>query len=210
MNAYIGAEWHKKRTETLRKLTLEEISARRPHPLVTSDKRFPIAALLDNIRSLYNVGSIFRTSDGAGIRHLYLCGYTPHPPRKEIEKTALGTVATVPWSHHRDPLEAIRAARGAGMRICVLEHTDESIPTYALTPADFPLCLVVGNELTGVAAAIMAEADLAVEIPMHGVKQSLNAAVAYGVAVFDLVRILKGGAGGRTPADATAPRRMRA
>ena len=182
----------------MRKLTHDELSRKRIAPSAAPGaERLPVAGMLDNIRSLYNVGSIFRTSDGAFIRHLYMCGYTPCPPRKEIEKTALGAVEWIPWSYHRDPLEGVAEARRAGYRICVLEHTDQSIPTYALTPADFPLCLVVGNELTGITPAVIAAADLAVEIPMYGVKHSLNAAVAYGAALFDFVRILK--AGRRTP-----------
>lgn len=176
----------------MRKLTHDEISAGRvPRDQIGSAERLPIAGILDNIRSLYNVGSMFRSSDGAFIRHLYLCGYTPSPPRKEIEKTALGALEAIPWSHHRDPLEAVALARGEGMKICVLEQTDRSVPTYALTRADFPLCIVVGNELTGVSPSIIAAADCAVEIPMYGVKQSLNAAVAYGIALFDFARTLK-------------------
>lgn len=176
----------------MRKLTHEEIARRRLLPAETpTAERLPVAALLDNVRSLYNVGSIFRTSDGAFTRHLYLCGFTPAPPRKEIEKTALGAVETVPWSRHADPLDAVRHARSAGMRICVLEHTDQSVPTYSLTKGDFPLCLIIGNELTGVSPELIAAADMAVEIPMYGVKQSLNAAVAYGIALFDFVRIVK-------------------
>jgi tRNA G18 (ribose-2'-O)-methylase SpoU len=183
-----------KKREFVKKLTYDEIAQRRiPAADAGEAARLPVAGMLDNIRSLYNVGSIFRSSDGAFIRHLYLCGYTPAPPRKEIEKTALGSVDSIPWSHHRNPLEAIAQARQSGMKICVLEHTDRSVPTYALTPSDFPLCLVVGNELTGVSPQVIAAADCAVEIPLYGVKHSLNAAVAYGIALFEFVRILKGG-----------------
>ncbi len=123
---------------------------------------------------------------------LYLCGYTPTPPRKEIEKTALGATATIPWHYFADPVDAIEVARAAGAKICVLEQTTESIVYHQISKNDFPLCLVVGNELTGVTEAVLARADLAVEIPMLGVKQSLNAAVAYGIVLFDLVRIWHG------------------
>ena len=185
----------------MRKLGPEEIALRRiGKDEAGSAERLPVAGMLDNIRSLYNVGAMFRTSDGALARHLYLTGYTPAPPRTEIAKTALGAIDTVPWSHHRDPLEAIAVARASGMRICLLEQTDASVPLFSLTPADFPLCLVVGNELTGVSPAIVREADMAVEIPMFGVKHSLNAAVAFGIALFECVRVLKGDA-------ATTPRR---
>lgn len=152
--------------------------------------RFPIYVLLDNIRSLYNVGSIFRTSDGARIAKLFLCGYTPHPPRKEIEKTALGATVTVPWEYVKDARSVIDNLKSQGIRICVLEHTNESRKYYSLTKTDFPLCLVVGSEIAGVSKDIITQADIAVEIPMKGMKQSLNAAVAYGIAVFELVKIL--------------------
>jgi tRNA G18 (ribose-2'-O)-methylase SpoU len=176
----------------VRKLTHAEISAQRiARDQVRTAPRAPIIGFLDNIRSLYNVGSIFRTSDGAFINSLYLAGYTPHPPRKEIEKTALGSTETIPWRYFQDPLEGVAAARAAGARICVLEHTTGSRPYTSLTPADFPLCLVVGNELTGITPAVISAADIAIEIPMHGTKQSLNAAVAYGIALFELVRVWK-------------------
>ena len=176
----------------MRKLCTEEITARRlPKEGLIHAERLPIIGMLDNIRSLYNVGSIFRTSDGAFIRHLYLAGYTPKPPRKEIEKTALGATETVPWSHFANPLDALQAAREAGARICVLEQTTGSIPYYHIAPSDFPICLVVGNELTGISPGVVAAADMALEIPMFGTKHSLNAAVAYGIAIFELVRIWK-------------------
>jgi 23S rRNA (guanosine2251-2'-O)-methyltransferase len=176
----------------MRKLRTEEITARRvPKEDLPNADRIPIIGMLDNIRSLYNVGSIFRTSDGALIRHLYLTGYTPRPPRQEIEKTALGATNTVPWSHFSNPLDAVREAREAGARICVLEQTTGSIPYYRVTPSDFPICLVVGNELAGISPAVVAASDMALEIPMFGTKHSLNAAVAYGIAVFELVRIWK-------------------
>lgn len=174
----------------MRKLTHHEISARRipPAEMGRAD-RIPVIGLLDNIRSLYNVGSIFRSSDGAAVQALFLCGYTPHPPRAEIEKTALGSTLTVPWRYFREPGDAILEARRLGMKVCVLEHTTRSIPYYTLSPREFPLCLVVGNELTGISPGVVEDADLGIDIPMHGSKQSLNAAVAYGIAVFELARL---------------------
>lgn len=178
----------------MRKLQTEEITARRvTRENLSNAERLPIMGMLDNIRSLYNVGSIFRTSDGALIRHLYLTGYTPKPPRQEIEKTALGATETVPWSHFTDPLDAIKAARNAGARICVLEQTTGSIPYYQITPSQFPICLVIGNELAGISPSVVSAADVALEIPMFGTKHSLNAAVAYGIGIFELVRIWKEG-----------------
>ncbi len=178
----------------MRKLTPEELSSRRiPRQAVGRADRAPIIGMLDNIRSLYNVGSIFRTSDGAFIQGLYLCGYTPHPPRKEIDKTALGSTETVPWRYFQKPADAIAQARSSGAKICVLEQTTSSRPYFELSRADFPICLVIGNELTGVSPDVVSAADIALEIPMYGTKQSLNAAVAYGIAVFELVRIWKRG-----------------
>lgn len=174
----------------MNKLTHEQLSQRRKTPdQLASLPRFPVTVLLDNIRSLYNVGSIFRTADGARIERLILCGYTPHPPRKEIEKTALGATSTVPWEYCRKPLDAITRLRSRGVRIGVLEQTDRSIPYDTVPKEWFPLCLVVGNELTGVSPDIIAQADFSVDIPMFGMKQSLNAAVAFGIAAFGLIRL---------------------
>jgi len=176
----------------MRRLTHAEIARQRlTQEEALSAQRTPIYGLLDSIRSLYNVGSIFRSSDGALVRKLFLCGFTPYPPRKEIEKTALGATGTVPWQYMRDPLEAVGVMRREGIRICALEHTASSIPYHAVTGSDFPLCLIVGNELTGISSAVLDAADMAIEIPMLGTKQSLNAAVAYGIAVFELARIAR-------------------
>jgi tRNA G18 (ribose-2'-O)-methylase SpoU len=173
----------------MKKLSHAEIASRRwtSEQLRDSGRR-PIYCLLDSIRSLYNVGSIFRTADGARIAELILTGYTPFPPRPEIDKTALGATETVPWRYARNPLEPIDELKARGVKICLLEQTDRSIPYFAVRGEDFPLCLVVGNEITGVSKELVAAADDAIEIPMFGMKQSLNAAVAFGIAVFELSR----------------------
>ncbi|KAB2926323.1 MAG: RNA methyltransferase [Bacteroidetes bacterium] len=178
----------------MRKLSHDEIAENRKKPEQISDAiRHPLYALIDNVRSLYNVGSIFRSSDGALVRKLLLTGYTPAPPRREIDKTALGATLTVPWQHYQDPMDAVRELRASGVRLCAVELTDAGRPHYELQPADFPLCFAFGNELTGVSKDVMAAADMAVEIPMYGHKQSLNVAVAYGVVMYDAVRILRQG-----------------
>ena len=176
----------------MRKLTHDEIAGHRlAKERISEAERLPIYGMLDNIRSLYNVGSMFRTSDGALVRKLFLSGFTPYPPRKEISKTALGATETVPWEYHRSPADSISAIRQEGARICVLEHTTKSIPYFDVKKSNFPICLVVGNEITGISPEVIAAADLAIEIPMFGLKQSLNAAVAYGIALFELVRVWK-------------------
>lgn len=151
--------------------------------------RPPVYALLDNVRSMYNVGSVFRTSDGARIAGLYLTGFTPHPPRKEISKTALGATETVPWWYYREPGAAIKELRDKQIRLCVVEHTDRSVPYTQVLPQEFPICFIFGNELTGVSPVFLDAADMAIEIPMFGAKQSLNVAVAYGIVIFEMIRI---------------------
>ena len=174
----------------MRKLTHDELMRKRHlQDQLSEAVTVPVYGLLDNIRSLYNVGSIFRTSDGALLRKLFLCGYTPVPPKKEIEKTSLGAVNSVPWEYYQDPLEGLKYARAQGAKICILEQTTASAPYHSITRNDLPLCLVVGNELTGISPEVIREADMAIEIPMYGTKQSLNVAVAYAIALFELVRV---------------------
>lgn len=177
----------------MKKLTHEELSKQRlkeeeaAHP----GKRFPLIAILENVRSLYNVGSIFRTSDGARIEAIYTVGYTPHPPRPEIEKTALGATRTIPTKHFDTIEQAITEARFNHCRTAALELTSDSRSIYELTEQDFPMALVVGNEITGVSDEALSLCDLALEIPMIGAKHSLNVSVAYGVALFECVRVFQ-------------------
>ena len=121
---------------------------------------------------------------------LFLTGFTPFPPRKEIDKTALGSTHTVPWEYVQNPLDAVSQMKKQKIKICVLEQTNKSIPHYNLSNEDFPLCLVFGNEITGVSKEIIEQADMAIDIPMYGTKQSLNVAVAYGIVLYDCLRIL--------------------
>jgi 23S rRNA (guanosine2251-2'-O)-methyltransferase len=155
-------------------------------------KRNPIYVLCDNIRSIYNVGSIFRTSDAGLIQKLYLTGYTPYPPRPEIEKVALGSTKTVPWEYSENPMDAVTGLKKKGVRIASLEITDSSRQYYDLTRNDFPLCLILGNELTGVSAGLISASDFSLEIPQYGYKHSMNVSVAYGIALFEMLRTLKG------------------
>lgn len=152
--------------------------------------RFPLIAILDNIRSMYNVGSIFRTSDGARIEAIYTVGYTPHPPRKEIEKTALDATRTVPSKHFNSMSEAIADCKSRGMKIAALELTDSGRSVFDLKAEDFPMALVIGNEITGVSDEALGMCGDSLFIPMSGAKHSLNVAVAYGVAAFECVRAL--------------------
>ncbi len=171
----------------MRKLTYQEIFASRPTLAELSLKeRIPIYTICENIRSLYNVGSIFRTSDAVRLEKLYLTGYTGYPPRKEIDKTALGAVDSVNWQHFEDPLAAVNILRKMKIPLIALEHTSKSIP-YDTYDFSFPFCLMVGNEVDGLSEILVAEADAAVEIPMYGLKQSLNVSVAYGVVMYHVL-----------------------
>jgi tRNA G18 (ribose-2'-O)-methylase SpoU len=149
--------------------------------------RRPIKVLLDNVRSLYNVGSIFRTSDAAGVEKIFLCGITGRPPRAEIHKAALGAEHSVPWEYYENQVKIIKKLKTTGHRIVILEHTDQPL-LYHKVRYEFPLCLVVGHEVSGVSDEVVALADMAIEIPMFGVKRSLNVAVAYGIAIYEIVK----------------------
>src|ERR1700674_3932290 len=144
----------------MRKLSHSEIEVNRKKlENINKYKRNPIYALCDNIRSIFNVGAIFRTSDGAFIEKLYLTGYTPYPPRKEIEKVALGATESVPWEYHKDPLEVIKILKSKKIKITVLEITDKKNLIWNINKKDFPVCLVLGNEISGVSKEIVDLAD---------------------------------------------------
>ena len=147
--------------------------------------QFPFVAVLDNIRSLHNVGAIFRTADAAGVGKLYLCGMTGAPPRHEIRKAALGAEETVPWEYFKQTHEALDKLKREGYFIIALESTPASVD-YRCAAYRFPLALVVGHEYNGIAPEILAQCDATISLPMRGVKVSLNVAVAFGVAAYEI------------------------
>ena len=172
----------------LQKLLHDEILQQRlTNEAALGAQRHPVSLLLHNIRSLYNVGSLFRTADAALAQKLHVCGYTPAPPRKEIEKTALGAVDSVPWEYYPSSIDAIVKLRQQNVKVFALELTNNSRSVYELEKSDFPLCLVLGNEITGVDDDVLAMCDGALDIPMYGVKHSLNVSVAAGIALFQAV-----------------------
>ncbi|MCX8122808.1 MAG: RNA methyltransferase [Spirochaetes bacterium] len=173
----------------MKKLQYEDLKLKRPNlQQLFRLPRFPVVTVLENIRSLYNVGSMFRSADAARIAYMYLCGYTPHPPRKEIEKTALGSTESVPWEHSIKPVSVITMLKNQGFVIAALEHTTTSI-SYFEYAYNYPLCIVVGNEVDGISSEILSLCDVALEIPMFGIKHSLNVAVAYGIVVHHAVMV---------------------
>ena len=172
----------------MKKLTYEEILSERKTPEeIKMSQRYPINIILDNIRSLYNVGSIFRTCDAAMINKLFLCGLTPHPPRKEIAKTALDAQETVPWEYYENTSEAIESEKNSGNRIIAVELTDQKKEYTDLKNTDFPVTLVLGNELSGISNDTLNLCDDAIEIPMYGLKHSLNVSVTAGIIIFEAV-----------------------
>jgi len=176
----------------MKKLTHEEVGKKRlPLEEVKSVERHPVYVLCNNIRSIFNVGSIFRTSDAALIEKLYLTGYTPYPPRPEIEKVALGATDAVPWEYIKNPIDVINSLKKKNIKIVPLEITTGSRNYNDIKASHFPLCLVLGNELTGVSNDIISLSDFSLEIPQYGFKHSMNVSVAFGIAVFELVRVLR-------------------
>ena len=147
----------------------------------------PVSVLLDNVRSMYNVGSFFRTMDAAGAGKLYLCGITGKPPKKEITKTALGADEHVAWEHSWDALATARSIQQRGYELAAVETSPRSVDLFDWTPR-FPVCLMFGHETGGLHPALVEMADTLIRIPMLGMKHSLNVATAGGVALYELLR----------------------
>ena len=143
--------------------------------------------LLDNLRSAFNVGSIFRTAEGAGVEWIHLCGITPYPPHPKLRKTARGALDLVPWSHHVDPMEAVEILKGSGFKLAALELTDRSVD-YRSIPYAPPMALILGHEVAGVTRPVLESADWILEVPMRGRKNSLNVATAAGIVLFEILR----------------------
>jgi len=149
--------------------------------------KLPVAVVLDNVRSLYNVGAFFRTMDAAACERLILCGITGYPPKRAITKTALGAEETVCWSRIADALGAVREMRQAGYEIAAIETSMRAVDVFDWRPA-FPVCLIFGHEVDGVRPELLEMCDTHVRIPMLGRKHSLNVATAAGVVIFELLR----------------------
>ena len=170
------------------KRTNDELKASRPTmDEVKKIPKLPISILVENVRSVYNVGSIFRSADGFGASKIYLTGYTAYPPREDISKTALGADKVVSWEHYKNPLEAAKKIIKEGISLVLVEQTIKSKSIY-FSKFSYPLCFIVGNEVNGVSNELSNLATQHVEIPMRGIKQSLNVSVATGVIGYELAR----------------------
>jgi 23S rRNA (guanosine2251-2'-O)-methyltransferase len=159
-----------------------------------STQKFPLTLVLDNVRSLHNVGSAFRTADAFAIEKIWLCGITGRPPQREITKTALGSTESVVWEYAATTIEAIAQLKAAGYVVVAVEQTDQSQDLTGFEPvANQPYALIMGNEVFGVDDEVLALCDAAVEIPQFGTKHSLNVSVAAGVVLWDFISKMLGG-----------------
>ncbi len=153
-----------------------------------------IALILHNIRSVHNVGSIFRTADAAGVSHIFLSGYTPTPldhfdmPRKDFIKVSLGAEKLVPWTHVKTLTPTLTRLKKEGYILLAIEQDPHSISIFDYMPlsASKPIAVILGNECRGISKAILNKVDTILEIPMHGTKESLNVSVSAGIALFTI------------------------
>lgn len=174
----------------MKKLSHPEILKTKPSiEEVRIKKRSPVYVVLDNIRSLYNVGSIFRSSDAVLISKIYLCGITGCPPRKEIAKTALGAEELVSFAYKEKTVDAIKELKKNGVQIVAVELA-KGAETYYEAHYEFPVCFIFGHEVNGIDDKVMKLVDRAVKIPMLGLANSLNVATAFGIIVYDALEKL--------------------
>lgn len=169
----------------MRKLKLDELNRASVDEFKVQQK-LPVAVVLDNVRSMHNVGSLFRTCDGFAVEQVCLCGITGQPPHREIEKTALGATQSVNWNYFADPLRAVERLRKDGYHIIAVEQAEKSIMLNEFEPAsDAKYALIFGNEVNGVSDEVMKVIDTCIEIPQFGTKHSFNIVVSAGIVLWD-------------------------
>jgi len=165
---------------------MEELGRKSVEEFKESPKT-PIIAVLENVRSAYNVGSVFRTADAFLIEAIYITGYTAKPPHKEIKKTALGAEETVEWKHFPSAKEAVETLKQGGYKVFAIEQVENSISLEKFDAAG-KIAVIFGNEVSGVEQSTIALCDGTIEIPQLGMKHSLNIATAAGVVLWEIVR----------------------
>ncbi len=169
----------------MRKWSMDELGRMSVQAFKEARKN-PLVVVLDNVRSMHNVGSVFRTSDAFRIEAICLCGYTPQPPHRDIQKTALGATETVNWVHYSNTLDAIEDLKTNGYKIYSVEQAEGSISLEHFQSGEEKIAVVFGNEVEGVDATVLAESDGCIEIPQLGMKHSLNISVAAGILLWKL------------------------
>lgn len=179
----------------MQKLSMDDLGRLSPEQFKAAEK-LPLIIILDNIRSMHNVGSVFRTADAFLCSELMLCGYTPQPPHRDIHKTALGATETVYWSYHKRTQEAVEQVRAKGYAVYSVEQASGSISTENMQSLNAPglvkgLALVLGNEVQGVEQSVIDQSDGCLEIPQYGTKHSLNISVAAGIVIWEASKLLR-------------------
>jgi 23S rRNA (guanosine2251-2'-O)-methyltransferase len=170
----------------MRKLKLDELNRASVAEFKAREK-MPLVIMLDNVRSMHNIGSIFRTADGFAVEKICLCGVTAQPPHREIEKTALGATQSINWEYFGDPLLAVEQLRGHGYHIIAVEQAENStmLQDFTVNKGE-KYALVFGNEVNGVSDEVMKNIDACIEIPQFGTKHSFNIVVSAGIVLWDL------------------------
>lgn len=170
-----------------KKLSMDDLGRISPEEFTLKQKN-PIILVLDNVRSLNNIGSAFRTADSFLIEAIYLCGVAGTPPNKEIEKTALGATKTVAWKYFKTTQEALDTLKQANYFIASIEQAKKSVMLNEFSKPDSKMALIVGNEVYGVEQEIINQSDVCIEIPQFGTKHSLNVSVSIGIVLWEMVR----------------------
>jgi tRNA G18 (ribose-2'-O)-methylase SpoU len=176
----------------MRKLSMDELGRKSVADFKMANKK-PIVVVMDNIRSMHNVGSVFRTSDGFLIDGICLCGFTPQPPHRDIHKTALGATETVDWVYYENTVEAVNELKAKGYKVYAIEQTEGSISLEQFKQLNpeantHPMAFVFGNEVDGVDLEVIAICEGVIEIPQWGMKHSLNISVAAAIVLWEFVR----------------------
>ncbi|WP_024770545.1 RNA methyltransferase [Aquimarina macrocephali] len=172
--------------EGSRKLKNSELDRKTVEEFKAS-KKTPLIIILDNIRSLNNIGSVFRTADAFLVEKIYLCGITATPPHKDIQKTALGATGTVDWEHQKDTIQLVQNLKSQHVKILSIEQAENAIMLNDFNPEpNQKYAIIFGNEVKGVQQQVVSESDTVIEIPQYGSKHSLNISVSAGVVIWDL------------------------
>lgn len=175
----------------MKKLKLDELNRVGVEEFKEQEK-LPVIVVLDNVRSMHNIGSVFRTADGFAIEKLYLCGITAQPPHREIEKTALGATQSVAWVHFETTTDAVIALRSEGYEIIAIEQASGSKMLNTFAPkTDKKYALIFGNEVNGVSDEVMEQIDECIEIPQFGTKHSFNIVISAGIVLWDFFAKLR-------------------
>ncbi|HVS91010.1 MAG TPA: RNA methyltransferase [Mucilaginibacter sp.] len=169
----------------MRKLKLDELN-RASVSAFKQQQKLPVVVVLDNVRSMHNVGSVFRTCDGFAIEKIYLCGITGQPPHREIEKTALGATQSIDWTYCANTLQAVQELRKSGYILVAIEQAEKSIALNEFeAEGGKKYALIFGNEVNGVSDEVMQNIDVCIEIPQFGTKHSFNVVVSAGIVLWD-------------------------